>query len=97
MARLMRTFLAPHWVSAFSAAGSATGTLAWPRQAIALRFLLPITAPMPVRPAAREPMLRMQAYLTRFSPARPIAISWSLSSPRSASIRSWRSPVPMPQ
>ena len=43
-----------------------------PRTAIALRFLLPITAPTPERPAARCKSLTIAEYKTPFSPERPI-------------------------
>jgi len=60
-------------------------------QVTALRFLLPITAPTPVRPAARPslPSLIMEAYRTRFSPAVPTLVTaalGSVSSRRAASI-----------
>ena len=39
---------------------------------MAFSFLLPITAPMPVRPATSLSSLAMHAKRTRFSPAGPI-------------------------
>ena len=44
-----------------------------PLTATALRFLLPITAPMPVRPMARNSSFIMAANLQSFSPASPMA------------------------
>lgn len=43
-----------------------------PRTAMALRFLLPMTAPTPERPAARCRSLTTAANSTWFSPARPM-------------------------
>ena len=64
-----------------SSRGRATRQEPVPLKAMALRFLEPITAPEPVRPACL-PSLVMQAYRTKASPAGPIAtirISWSFS------------------
>ena len=97
MATLTRTFLAPHCVSFFSPSGSLTATLPVPRTTIDLRFLLPITAPVPVRPGAREVKVIGQANFTMFSPARPMVMVCSLLSPSSALMVSSNSPVPMPQ
>ena len=51
---------------------------------MALRFLEPITAPMPVRPLARLAMFMIAASRTSFSPAGPAWATWILSSPSSA-------------
>ena len=51
-----------------------------PRTAIAFRFLLPITAPTPERPAARCRSLTTAAYNTWFSPASPIELMRSCGS-----------------
>ena len=52
--------------------GSATSTGWRPLIATASRFLAPITAPKPQRPACRPPSLLMEANLTCASPAGPI-------------------------
>ena len=52
--------------------GSAVATLAAARTAIAFRFLAPMTAPSPPRPACR-PSCEIVAYRTPRSPAGPIA------------------------
>ena len=64
--------------------GSAAETLCFPKNAMALRFLEPITAPMPVRPLARLTMLIMAENRTRFSPAGPICSTSILGLPSSS-------------
>ncbi len=58
--------------NSMSSSGCATGTGVSPTETMALRFLLPITAPSPIRPAARPLSDIMLANLTKFSPAGPI-------------------------
>ena len=55
-----------------NAAGSATRTPPVPRTAMALRFFEPMTAPTPLRPAARCLSFMMQAKRTSFSPPGPM-------------------------
>jgi hypothetical protein len=85
---------ASFWTAARQAAmysfGRATCTGCVPRAATALRFLAPITAPTPERPAARCLSLMMQAVRARRSPAGPmeqtLASAWvSALSPSSVS------------
>ena len=60
-----------------------------PRRAMAFKFLEPMTAPGPQRPAWRPPSLAMLAYFTRFSPAGPmLATLMRLSPSRSLTARS---------
>ena len=54
-----------------------------PRTAIAFRFLEPITAPRPVRPAMRPRSLAMSAKRTMRSPAGPMADTLYSSEPSS--------------
>ena len=65
-----RNFVFSFW-KALKASLSAMGTLFLPLAMIALRFLLPITAPVPQRPAIRS-SLTIPAKRTLFSPAGPI-------------------------
>ena len=58
--------------AARTASGSAVATFAAARTAIAFRFLAPMTAPRPPRPACR-PSCEIVAYRTPRSPAGPIA------------------------
>ena len=69
--------------AAATPSGSATETRALPDNATALRFLEPMTAPTPPRPACR-PSLLMVANRTRFSPAVPTAATRTASLPSSA-------------
>ena len=62
---------------------SATETLALPDNAMAFRFLEPMTAPTPPRPACR-PSLLMVAKRTRFSPAVPTEATLAVGLPSSA-------------
>ncbi len=62
---------------------SATLMVPLPRTAIAFRFLEPMTAPVPVRPAMRPSSLAMQAKRTIFSPAGPMAEMRTSSEPSS--------------
>ena len=55
-----------------------------PRTTTALSRLLPMTAPMPVRPLARLAMFMMAAKRTRFSPAGPTCAISILGSPSSS-------------
>ena len=88
---------APHLASRLTLAVSEMGTLRFlPRTTIALRFLLPMTAPMPVRPFARLPMLMMAATRTSFSPAGPTWATSIFLSPSSAFRRSSTSAVVRP-
>ena len=57
---------------ALYATGSAIGIVPLPRQTTAFRRLLPITAPIPVRPTKSCLLLAMAAKRTRFSPAGPM-------------------------
>ena len=76
---------------------SASGALRFvPRTATALRFLEPITAPMPVRPLARLPMFMIAASRTSFSPDGPIAATSIRGSPSSALTVSTVSVVVLP-
>ena len=53
---------------------------AWlPAATIAFRFLLPMMAPMPPRPAARSRSFMMAANSTRFSPAGPMQATEALA------------------
>ncbi len=77
------TFL-PLATAAMNALASRTLTPRVPRSATALRFFEPITAPTPLRPAARCMSLTTQAKRTPFSPATPIEAtrirgSWCLA------------------
>ena len=78
-------------LAALKAAGSARETSPSPRTTTAFRFLDPMTAPTPARPAARSRSFMMAANSTCFSPAGPItavlALAWV--SPRRASSVSW--------
>ena len=67
------------------------GILNFPSATTAFKFLLPMTAPIPPRPAARS-SLTTQAYLTKFSPAGPITILPNLLFPNSSCV----SPVVFP-
>ena len=58
--------------SCVNAAASPTVTAPVPRTTTALRFLLPITAPAPPRPALWNWSVERQAKGTRFSPAGPV-------------------------
>ncbi len=59
--------------SVFNPCGLATATLPVPLTATAFRFLDPMTAPTPDRPAARSLSLIIAAIRDNFSPAGPIA------------------------
>ncbi|HSR11138.1 MAG TPA: aminoacyl--tRNA ligase-related protein [Thermodesulfobacteriota bacterium] len=59
-----------------------------PRAAIAFSFFEPITAPKPPRPAMCPLSFSMQASLTLFSPAGPIAATRTAGSPSSSRIAS---------
>ena len=59
-------------MSAENALASPTLTAPVPRTTTALRFLLPITAPAPPRPALWYWSVERQANGTRFSPAGPV-------------------------
>ena len=68
------------WVSrttSMKRSGSSTRTPTVPCTATALRFLEPITAPTPERPAARWRSLMMHAKRTPRSPATPIEATFS--------------------
>ena len=71
--------------------GSWIGTFLRPKAMIALRFLEPITAPVPARPATRS-WLTMAAKRTLFSPAGPMT-----ALPYFFGNASWVSSVPLPQ
>lgn len=84
--------------ASFQSSGSlGWGILSWvPTTTMALSFLLPATAPVPPRPAARSSLLIQLAKRTRFSPAGPMAITSASSPCRSRRMRqvSW---VVLPQ
>jgi hypothetical protein len=80
-----------------NSAGMAGFGVALPRTTTALRRLLPMTAPMPVRPLARLAMFMMAAKRTRFSPAGPIWAISTLASPSSSFRSRSTSPVTLPQ
>ena len=88
---------APHFASLPRALTSAIGIFRFvPRTTTALRFLEPMTAPMPVRPLARLPMLMIAARRTPFSPAGPIAATSTFGSSSSSLSRSVVSDVVLP-
>ncbi len=60
-------------MNSVNSSGFATFTSFVPRTATAFRFLDPITAPIPVLPAALNSSFMMEAIRTSFSPASPIA------------------------
>ena len=75
--------------------GSAIAISPSPRMAIAFRFLEPITAPRPLRPATRR-SLTMQASLASFSPAGPMQEMRAFWSPSLSLMVCWVSAVAMP-
>jgi hypothetical protein len=79
------------------AAGSATRTPPVPRTAMALRFFEPITAPTPLRPAARCLSFMMQAKRTSFSPPGPMQATRRPGIPSSRRSPSSVSPTSRPQ
>ena len=79
------------------ATGPLTGTPRVPRMATALRFLEPMTAPTPDRPAARCLSFMMQANRTRFSPAGPMQATRALGTPSSARMPSSVADTVLPQ
>ena len=90
-------FASSSFIKALFAFGSATDTFPEPRTTIAFRFLLPITAPTPLRPAALYRSFMIAAIRLRCSPAGPIVRTLALESPNRSSRRSVVSPTSLPQ
>jgi hypothetical protein len=67
-------------MSLFSSALSRTATASFPLTTTAFKFLEPITAPTPARPAARPLSFMIDENKTRFSPAGPIQATLALGS-----------------
>ena len=83
-------------VACIIALGEATATPPVPRTAMALRFLEPMTAPTPLRPAARCLSFMIDAKRTRFSPAGPMHETMASWTPVSALMVSSVSQTPLP-
>ncbi len=81
--------------SSMNSLGRATLTSLVPRTTTALSPLSPMTAPMPWRLALERPC-SMEAKKTRFSPARPMAATWTRGSFNSLAMSSAVSTAPLP-
>ena len=83
-------------IASMNVALSITSILSEPLTTMAFRFLLPITAPTPVLPAALALSLIIAANLTSFSPAGPMQATLALLSPNSSNNMSVVSCVSLP-